>query len=94
MSAEHLDGGDEHECHRVLWRSRRGMLELDLLLVEFARERYPRLPASQREAYRQLLDAEDALIWDWLQCRVTPPSRLTSVVESIIAFNTMAKGKE
>ena len=87
MSAERSDSGDEHECHRVLWRSRRGMLELDLLLVEFARERYPQLPVSQREAYRQLLDAEDALIWDWLQRRVTPPSALTSVVESIIAFN-------
>lgn len=94
MSSERSDGGDEHECHRVLWRSRRGMLELDLLLVEFARTRYPKLPASQREAYRQLLDAEDALIWDWLQRRVTSPSRLTSVVESIIAFNAKAKSKE
>ena len=94
MSAENADGRiadcarpDEREHQRALWRSRRGMLELDLMLVAFARQRYPHLPAAQRGAYRELLDAEDALIWAWLQGRATPPSALAHVLDSIIAFN-------
>lgn len=63
------------------------MLELDLLLVEFARQRYPHLPAAQRSAYRELLDAEDALIWEWLQRRATPPPAWANVLASIVAFN-------
>ena len=40
--------------HRVLWHSRRGMLELDILLEGFVRNRYLELSAPQQALYRQL----------------------------------------
>lgn len=78
---------DERDRNRVLWRSRRGMLELDLLLVDFARQRYPHLSPTEQSAYQALLDLDDALIWDWLQGRATPPPTVVSVVRRIVAFN-------
>ena len=78
---------DERDRNRVLWRSRRGRLELDLLLVDFARQCYPRLSLAEQSAYQALLDLDDTLIWDWLQGRAKPASTLASVVRRIVAFN-------
>ena len=77
---------DEHHWNRALWRSRRGMLELDLVLVEFARRRYPQLPPAEQCAYRELLGLDDWLIWDWLQREDAPPAALATVVDRIVAF--------
>ncbi len=44
---------------RLLWRCRRGMKELDLLLERFVREHYPDAPANQKRAFERLLDLPD-----------------------------------
>jgi antitoxin CptB len=75
------------EANRVNWRSRRGMLELDLLLRPFARDCYLQLDADLRAAYRQLLDCDDQDIWSWLQGASSPPTDLERVIASIAAFN-------
>lgn len=72
---------------RVRWRSRRGMLELDLLLVDFADKRYPTLPPSLQADYRALLDCDDWIVLDWLRERAPPPPEFQAVVEAIRAFN-------
>ena len=54
------------ELRRVYWHSRRGMLELDLLLSPFARERYPLLDQADQELYRRLLECEDNDLYRWL----------------------------
>ena len=59
--------GDDANAQRALWRSRRGMLELDLLLVRFAERSYPRLADADQQAYLELLRLDDWRIWDWLQ---------------------------
>ncbi len=41
---------DETELKRLYWHSRRGMLELDVLLVPFVQEVYPGLDAEDRRA--------------------------------------------
>lgn len=70
---------DKHH-DRALWRSRRGMLELDILLVAFARERYPQLAPGEQGAYLELLACDDWQIWDWLQGRTQPPPALAGIV--------------
>ncbi len=72
---------------RALWRSRRGMLELDLLLTAFARDGYPALAEEDQGAYQDLLDRDDWLVWDWLQREVSPPVPLARIVDLIVAFN-------
>ncbi|MYD96665.1 MAG: succinate dehydrogenase assembly factor 2 [Gammaproteobacteria bacterium] len=76
----------DHE--RVLWRSRRGMLELDLLLVDFARARYPLLPSTDQRAYQRLLGLEDRVIWDWLQRQSKPTPAFCRIVNLIHAFTS------
>ena len=78
-----MSDGDDHG--RVSWRSRRGMLELDLYLVPFADREYLGLSAAERRSYRALLDRADWEILDWLQGRSAPPLRLEDIVRRIRA---------
>ena len=51
---------------KIFWHSRRGMLELDLLLVPFAQEVFSDLPYQEQLLYEQLLDEEDQDLFAWL----------------------------
>jgi antitoxin CptB len=74
--------------NRCYWRSRRGLLELDLLLPPFVRARFESLTGAQRRALQQLLDFEDPQIWDWLRDHSMPDSpNLLELVGLIRAFN-------
>ena len=70
---------------RALWRSRRGMLELDLLLVAFARRRYLGYSTADQDAYQELLTLDDWQIWNWLHGRQPVPARFAGIVERIAA---------
>ncbi len=61
-----MEASDHDDRERTYWHSRRGMLELDLLLMPYAREIYPDLDASSRRDYRALLEREDSELWAWL----------------------------
>jgi antitoxin CptB len=54
---------------RMLWRCRRGMLELDIVLQNFVEAHYAGLTASQLQALDQLLDYADNDLWDLLTAR-------------------------
>jgi len=60
---------DSTELNRLYWHSRRGMLELDVLLVPFVKEVYPTLDAEDRECYRKLLECEDQDMFGWFMQR-------------------------
>ena len=57
---------EHEEIKRIGWHSRRGMLELDLILVPFAQHNYPNLDAADRRRYADLLRQEDTDIFRWL----------------------------
>ncbi|MCL6262077.1 MULTISPECIES: succinate dehydrogenase assembly factor 2 [Craterilacuibacter] len=50
---------DPIEKKRVRWRSRRGLLELDLVLTRFLAERYDQLTPDEFAAYVRILDLPD-----------------------------------
>ena len=58
---------DRTEFNRLSWHSRRGMLEIDVMLMPFTRYQYLSLSANDQKAYRRLLDCEDQDIWEWLR---------------------------
>jgi len=60
---------EDVELNRLYWHSRRGMLELDVLLVPFVREVYPHLNETDRECYRKLLECEDQDMFGWFMER-------------------------
>ncbi len=53
------------EYNRVIWHSRRGMLELDLVLEPFAKQVYLVLDEETQAQYRELLACEDQELFDW-----------------------------
>ncbi|MFB4393246.1 MULTISPECIES: succinate dehydrogenase assembly factor 2 [unclassified Pseudomonas] len=60
---------EQTELNRLFWHSRRGMLELDVLLVPFTQEVYATLGESDRELYRRLLTCEDQDMFGWFMER-------------------------
>ena len=64
----------EVEVKRLYWHSRRGMWELDQLLVPFVEEQYLKLDDADGERYRMLLDCEDQDIFGWCMLRAEPDS--------------------
>ncbi len=73
---------------RCYWRSRRGLLELDLLLPPFVKARFDSLSSAQVSALQRLLDCEDQDVWDWYQRRSAPGDvGLAEIVELVRAFN-------
>ncbi|MBF8221751.1 FAD assembly factor SdhE [Halomonas sp. 328] len=63
---------EDVERKRLYWHSRRGMWELDLLLVPFLEQRYGELDGDDRAAYRALLEEEDQDLFVWLMRREPP----------------------
>jgi len=70
---------------RLYWHSRRGMWELDLLLVPFLEQRYDTLDEADQAAFRDLIDEEDQDLFVWLMRREWPeaPAR-RRIVQLII----------
>ena len=77
----------EIEYKKMIWHSRRGMLELDLLLLPFVRERLPLLGEQQQRSYQRLLTEEDQDLFACLVERVTHPDpELQALVAEIRKF--------
>lgn len=62
----------EVEYKRLYWHSRRGMLELDVLLLPFLEEVYLDLEADDKLRYRKLLECEDQDMFVWFMQRGEP----------------------
>lgn len=72
-------------ARRARWRSRRGLLELDLLLAPFVEGHLDDLDATTCASYVALLANEDLDIFDWLQAKSPPPGDLASIVAFVRA---------
>ena len=80
------------ELNRLFWHSRRGMLELDLLLVPFAQQHVKHLSAKQQQLYKLLLLEEDQDLYSWLTRReLTPNPELQSMIEIILEKHEQQK---
>jgi antitoxin CptB len=72
------------EARRLLWRCRRGMKELDVLLERFARRELPEASAEQRQTLTRFLDLPDPVLIEYLLGQSIPPDpELASLVHRI-----------
>lgn len=79
---------EEARKKRMLWHSRRGMLELDLLLVPYAESRLPGMDQEALASYETLLGEEDQDLFLWLTGRAEAPlAGLQAEVQRIRRFN-------
>jgi antitoxin CptB len=60
------------EMGRLMWRCRRGMKELDLLLTGYLREHWSRAGSIERAAFERILLLPDPLLAAYLMERETP----------------------
>ena len=58
--------------NRLFWASRRGMLELDLILLPFLDQIYPQLDSGDQLLSQKLLDCEDQDMFAWFLRREDP----------------------
>ena len=58
--------------NRLFWGSRRGMLELDLILLPFVEQVYPTLDDEDKQRYHLLLEEQDQDLFAWLLKRADP----------------------
>jgi antitoxin CptB len=78
---------NDADYNRLCWHSRRGMLELDLVLGPFVEQCYPQLPAADQQRYRQLLECEDQDLFSWFLGRVVPQEEdHEKIVNTILEF--------
>lgn len=76
----------DHEYNRFFWASRRGMLELDLILVPFVEQRLRDLDDADVQRYKNLLECEDTELFAWFLQRQSPEDmELAGIVEQILA---------
>ena len=76
------------EWNRAKWASRRGLLELDLLLAPFVTETFLELNASLRQDYRELLFQDDQDVMEWIMGRsAIIEDRFVPVIEEIRRFH-------
>ena len=69
---EHTASSDNVDFNRMWWHSRRGMLELDNLLIPFLEEVYRDLPDEDKARYKKLLSCEDNDMFEWFMQRSRP----------------------
>lgn len=76
---------------RVRWHSRRGMLELDVLLVPFAEQAFPNLSAEDKARYLALLECEDPDLFAWFMEHQQPDDPdLAHIVQLVLAYGKNA----
>ncbi|WP_298449919.1 succinate dehydrogenase assembly factor 2 [uncultured Marinobacter sp.] len=77
---------DSPEFKRLWWHSRRGMLELDVLLLPFLEEAYLGLDEEDQKRYEKLLTCEDTDMFEWFMQRSRPDDAdLQRIVDIILS---------
>lgn len=76
------------DLNRLKWASRRGMLELDLVLLPFLENIYPQLPDSDQALFVKLLESEDQDLFNWFLRKSDPEEADLQRIVDIIRANT------
>ena len=72
MAVEGIPEAGREEVARLRWRCRRGMRELDVVLLRYLEEDYPRASPADRAAFAQILELQDPEIFGYLVGRQAP----------------------
>ena len=79
-----MTDADELEFKRLRWRCRRGMRELDQLLVRYLEREWRQAPDSERGVFLRLLETEDDKLWHWFMAQeLAPDAEVAQLVAHI-----------
>ena len=80
---------DQRTLQRLRWQCRRGMLELDLLLLAYVDKAAVNLDSQQLALFERLLNRPDQIIYDWLFKHQIPTDKeVSQLVDEIRACVT------
>jgi len=82
---------DDITFKRLRWRSRRGMLTLDLLLMPFVDEAYKDLSDADKQAYAKLLEQDDPDLMEWFSHQSSPADDDLKRLITMILDRTQAR---
>ena len=71
---------------RLAWACRRGMLELDIILLSFLEEQFSELSSVDQSLFVSLLTSSDQDLFDWFLQKKSPPEEYARLVAEIISF--------
>lgn len=74
----------EQPLEKIRWRSHRGMLELDLLLLPFVDHVYCTLSDKDKKLYIKLLSASDPELYAWLLGHESPENKALQPIIKLI----------
>ena len=79
-------GPDSAAGHRLKWKCRRGLLELDLVLERFLQQKAAGLDGKSLQLLNELLDYQDNDLWDIVNGRSEDyPPRHKALVDALRA---------
>jgi antitoxin CptB len=74
----------ENDERRLRWLLRRGMKELDVMVVRYHAQRYASAPAEERAAFVRLLTSiEDPDIWSWAMGYAEAPAEYGALMAQL-----------
>ena len=80
-----MPGTEENpEIKRLRWRCRRGMRELDQLMLRYLDQRWPSADDAERAVFLQVLDCEDDKLWRWFMGRERPENAELDAIVTLI----------
>lgn len=63
------------EYGRLRWKCRRGMLELDMILLPFLDRHYDQLTLKQKHCFEILLEEQDPILHAWFMRQTIPEDK-------------------
>jgi antitoxin CptB len=76
---------DSRDLGKLRWRCRRGLRELDVLLERYVDQRFGTASPAEQEAFRQLLETQDQVLYAYCLGSEPVPPRLASLIDRITA---------
>ena len=80
---------------QLVWRCRRGIRELDVLLGRFLTADYPNLDSAEQADFQRILEVQDPTIMDWLFGRYdSDDAGLQAMIEKLKLLSGLSKSEE
>ncbi len=87
MAAPTPPAADRPDLGKLRWQCRRGMKELDVLLERYLDGRFRGATPPEQEAFRRLLEIQDAVLYAYCLGSERPPPEFTALIGRITAYD-------
>lgn len=91
-SSMDMDRIDINNLARVHWACRRGMRELDVLIMPFFEEEYGCLSMSDKHSFVALLEHQDPQLFRWLMNQSVPEEQNLARMVKLIQMRNQQRG--